>query len=70
MTCNHCVESVHRALVEATGVQSVTVDLKEGKARVEGKDLDIPALRRSVENIGYTVEKVDEQQETTFEKED
>ena len=70
MTCHHCVQSVHRVLSKGLGVQSVVVDLKEGKARVEGKNLDIPALRRGVENIGYRVEKVDEQQQSTSKKEE
>jgi len=70
MTCNHCVQSVHRALSEGTGVHSVRVDLKGGKAVVEGKSLDIPALRRSVEELGYTVDMVDEQNETSTKKEE
>lgn len=70
MTCNHCVQSVHRVLAQGAGVHSVAVDLTGGKARVEGKDLDIPSLRRSVENLGYTVEKVDEEQEATSKKEE
>ena len=70
MTCNHCVQSIHRALSEGTGVHSVRLDLKGGKAVVEGKSLDIPALRRSVEKLGYTVDMVDEQNETSTKKEE
>jgi len=70
MTCNHCVQSVHRTLAEGTGVRSVAVDLKGGNAIVEGEDLDIPALRCSVEELGYTVEKVDDQREKSQEKEE
>lgn len=70
MTCNHCVQSVHRALSEGAGVHSVRVDLKGGKAIVAGKSLDIPALRRSVKELGYTVDMVDEQNETSTKKEE
>ena len=70
MTCSHCVQSVHRALVEGPGVRSVAVDLKGGSAIVQGEGLDIPALRRSVEEFGYTVEKVDNQTEKPQKKEE
>lgn len=55
---------------EGTGVLSVEVDLKGRKAIVEGKSLDILALRRSVEELSYTVDMVDEQNETSPKKEE
>jgi hypothetical protein len=57
-------------LSEGTGVLSVEVDLKGRKAIVEGKSLDILALRRSVEELSYTVDMVDEQNETSPKKEE
>lgn len=53
MTCNHCVNSVKRALSEGAGVDSVEVDLKSGKAVIEGKDFDIRSLGQAVEELGY-----------------
>jgi copper chaperone CopZ len=55
MKCDHCVQSVKRALGECMGVDSVQVDRKSGKAVVRGKSLDIGLLRRAVEELGYTV---------------
>ena len=69
MTCNHCVQSVHRALAQGAGVRSVQVDLKGGKAIVEGENLDIPKLQNSVEELGYKVEKVVDQSEKPQQKE-
>jgi uncharacterized membrane protein YraQ (UPF0718 family)/copper chaperone CopZ len=61
MTCQHCVESVHRALSREHGVQSVEVNLKEGTARVNGDHLDVSQLRDAVEALGYTVDRVEEE---------
>lgn len=55
MHCTRCVESVTRALEECAGVESADVDLKDGKAVVHGYDFDVDALRRAVEELGYTV---------------
>jgi uncharacterized membrane protein YraQ (UPF0718 family)/copper chaperone CopZ len=70
MTCDHCVQRVHRALAQGVGVRSVEVDLKGGKALVEGENLNTQALSRSVEKAGYMVEKVDDDSETSQEKEE
>ncbi len=55
MNCNQCTESVHRALSECDGVESVDVDLAGGKAVVRGRNYDVDRLRRKVEELGYTV---------------
>ena len=60
MTCEHCVQSVCRALTEVAGVRSVDVDLKAGETRVVGEDLELEDLRRSVEALGYRVDKIEE----------
>ncbi|MFH1891824.1 MAG: permease [Candidatus Zixiibacteriota bacterium] len=55
MTCNHCVANVKRALSECSGVEDVRVDLTSGIAAIYGKDFDLSALKKSVEDVGYTV---------------
>jgi copper chaperone CopZ len=59
MTCDHCVESVRHALLACPGVRSAAVQLRTGRAAVGGDGLDIPALRRAVEGLGYTVKEPD-----------
>ncbi|MCK4282696.1 MAG: permease [Candidatus Brocadiae bacterium] len=54
MHCTHCVESVARALGECSGVESADVDLRGGRAVVHGHDFDVEALRRAVEELGYS----------------
>ncbi len=53
MTCNHCVLSVRRALLECAGVESAQVDLRTGRAIVRGTDIDVRALCSAVEQLGY-----------------
>lgn len=53
MTCEHCVGAVTRALKESPGVEAVSVDLKTGRALLDGKDLDTEALCEAVSELGY-----------------
>ncbi|MBN2209584.1 MAG: heavy-metal-associated domain-containing protein [Candidatus Coatesbacteria bacterium] len=53
MTCSHCVGAVTRALQQGAGVESVSVNLKTGKAVLGGKDLDAEALCAEVRKLGY-----------------
>ncbi len=55
MSCQHCVNAVHDALVELPGVQDAQVDLASGTVRVIGMGLDPAALARAVEEAGYGV---------------
>ncbi len=54
MTCNHCAANVGNALSNCSGVDSVDVDLKKGSAAIYGKDIDVPAMKRAVEQLGYS----------------
>jgi uncharacterized membrane protein YraQ (UPF0718 family)/copper chaperone CopZ len=55
MTCNHCVMNVHKALTNVEGVNSVEVELKNGKAVVTGVDFKAESLKKAVEDLGYKV---------------
>ena len=55
MTCNHCAMNVQRALDDVEGVDSVVVDLNTGTAKVSGEDYDPAELKKSVEDIGYSI---------------
>ncbi|MBN1345558.1 MAG: SO_0444 family Cu/Zn efflux transporter [Phycisphaerae bacterium] len=56
MTCNHCVQSVQRAVQECPGVLSAEVALSPGRAEVRGKAFDVEAVRRAVEGLGFRVQ--------------
>jgi copper chaperone CopZ len=58
MSCGHCVMRVTKALEEIPGVSNAKVNLLDGKASVEGEDLDPNLLRGAVIKAGYTVVSV------------
>ncbi|MBT9260302.1 MAG: heavy-metal-associated domain-containing protein [Clostridiales bacterium] len=54
MTCQHCVQTVKKALSGVPGVTNVEVSLEEEKAWVEG-DAPLEALAEAVKKAGYEV---------------
>ena len=61
MTCEHCVRTVRRALLECRGVETAAVDLKQGRAVVTGTALDERELRRATTELGYGVSEKEQQ---------
>jgi copper chaperone len=57
MTCGHCQSAVKNALESVSGVETATVDLEQGLARVEGQ-ADTQALVAAVEEEGYQASPV------------
>jgi copper chaperone len=55
MSCEHCVQAVRTALLACSGVDAVEVSLEEGRTEVRGSGLDGNTLRRTVEQLGYTI---------------
>ena len=55
MTCGHCQMAVTRALRSVPGVQDAQVDLKTGKAVVQGQ-ADVSVLMAAVSEEGYTAQ--------------
>jgi uncharacterized protein len=53
MTCSHCAAAVDRAIRECSGVRKVEVDLKNGRAVVEGVNLDSEKIIEAVKSLGY-----------------
>ncbi len=56
MSCNHCAQSVTRALNSLAGVQNVEVDLREGEVRFDNEGhLPSEKVREAIERAGYEV---------------
>ncbi|CDM69473.1 hypothetical protein CM240_2336 [Clostridium bornimense] len=55
MSCEKCVAHVKDALEEVSGIEKVTVDLKEGKAIIEGNDVSDEVIKEVIEDEGYDV---------------
>ena len=53
MSCEKCVAHVKDALEEVSGIEKVTVDLKEGKAVIEGNDVSDEVIKEVIEDEGY-----------------
>ena len=58
MMCGHCVAHVTKALQGVDGVSSVEVSLENKSAFVKGANLDAAALKKAVEEAGYSVTAV------------
>ncbi len=54
MKCQHCVDSVKKAVGALDGVNDVEVDLEAGKVTVEG-GADADAVKAAITEAGYTV---------------
>jgi len=59
MSCNHCENSIKKAVGALSGVDSVRVDLKGKKVYVEydPEKVNIDAITETIEDQGYDVEK-------------
>ncbi|MBU5316490.1 cation transporter [Clostridium bornimense] len=55
MSCEKCVAHVKEALEDIAGIENVTVDLKEGKAVVEGSNVSDEVIKEAIEDEGYDV---------------
>jgi len=56
MTCQHCVNTVSRAVSSLEGVSKVEVFLDSGKVRVQmERDIPIEDIKKSIEEWGYKV---------------
>jgi copper chaperone len=58
MTCGHCKAAVEGALKQIVGVSAVAVNLEQGKALVEGENLDTSVLIAAVVEEGYSAKAV------------
>ncbi len=64
MTCTNCAQAVGRALRSCPGVASAEVDLDNGLAIVTGDAVEVAALCKAVEELGYGAEPIAEKQPT------
>lgn len=55
MTCGHCRMSVIEEVLQVDGVKGVDVDLESGRVTVAGEHFEDDAIRRAVDEAGYTL---------------
>ena len=58
MSCQHCVQSVTKALESIAGLKNINVDLTTGTASFDSEEsIDIKAIHAAIRDIGFeTVE--------------
>ena len=54
MNCNHCRQNAEKAIASVSGVESVSVDLQSGEARICGH-ADLDDVHRAVESVGFSI---------------
>jgi len=56
MNCNHCRANAEKALSSVEGVESASVILENGEAKVIGHDIDKSSLASVLDELGFTAE--------------
>ncbi len=60
MHCASCAGAVQRAIETHSGVESATVNVTDGMARVVGSDLDGPAIAATISSKGYPASYIEQ----------
>ena len=55
MTCEHCAAAVTQEVTAVPGVESVEVDVENGRVVVRGEGVNADAVREAVDEAGYAV---------------
>jgi len=56
MSCQHCVMSVTKALIQLEGIKDVQVDLAKGEVRFDNtKSLASDRIQKAITDAGYEV---------------
>jgi copper chaperone len=56
MSCQHCVMSVTKALMQLEGIKNVQVDLAKGEVRFDNtKSITSDQIQKVIEDAGYQV---------------
>ena len=58
MTCQHCANSVRKAIESLAGVSSAVVDLKTERATLYGRDIHLQEVADAVHKAGYGVGEI------------
>ena len=53
MMCNQCKANVEKNLAKVEGVESVRVELTEGAAYIQGKNVDPEKIIETIKSLGY-----------------
>ena len=55
MTCNHCKESVTKAILIFENVEGVNIDLDSGDVFISGSDINVDEICNAIKNLGFKI---------------
>ncbi|OJW81517.1 MAG: hypothetical protein BGO69_09005 [Bacteroidetes bacterium 46-16] len=58
LTCSMCSKAIYKSLTKIPDIQDIDVDIKNSSYRItfrEGKNVSLDAIRKAVENAGFSV---------------
>ena len=58
ITCNHCKETVHEAIINCEGVDKTNIDLASGNVEIYGKNINSKKIIDSITNVGFSIGKI------------
>lgn len=53
MTCNHCKANVEKSVKQINGINSVEVILPDNMAVIEGTNINLDQIKKTIDSIGY-----------------
>jgi copper ion binding protein len=53
MTCNHCKANVEKNVKQIQGINSVEVALSDNTAIIEGTNINLAEVKKTIDSIGY-----------------
>lgn len=56
MSCNHCVQTITKAVLAVDPQAQVQIDLGLKQVRIDTTQAPEPALRAAIEDVGFTPE--------------
>ena len=57
MTCDHCVDTVTKALNKISGVSVENINLSSGKINYLNSNADINEIYKAIKDLGYKIKK-------------
>ena len=58
MTCNHCKETVHEAIINCKNIDKATIDLTSGRVEIYGKNINSTEIIEAITKVGFSIGKI------------
>ena len=58
MTCNHCKETVHEAIIGCQNVDKTNINLSSGNVEIYGKHINSTEIIEAITKVGFSIGKI------------